>query len=158
MPVGVSGLTSGVSAIAAGANHTCAIVSGGAKCWGSGVRGQLGNGARSSLTPDDVVGLESGVRMIAAGSNHVCAITAAGGVRCWGDNQFGQLGNGSTTGSSTPVDVVGLASGVVAVSAGGQHTCAIMSGGKAMCWGGNQFGQLGIGSTKGSTTPVAVRA
>jgi alpha-tubulin suppressor-like RCC1 family protein len=157
IPVGVSGLTSGVSAIAAGMNHVCALVSGGVKCWGSGVQGQLGNGGRTSLTPVDAVGLASGVRTIAAGGGHNCAITSTGAVKCWGDNDFGQLGNGSTTDSSTPVDVVGLPRGVVSLSAGIQHTCAITSSGKAMCWGGNQFGQLGNGTTKGSMKPVAVR-
>jgi alpha-tubulin suppressor-like RCC1 family protein len=105
----------------------------------------------------DAVGLASGVRTIAAGGGHNCAITSTGAVKCWGDNDFGQLGNGSTTDSSTPVDVVGLPRGVVSLSAGIQHTCAITSSGKAMCWGGNQFGQLGNGTTKGSMKPVAVR-
>jgi alpha-tubulin suppressor-like RCC1 family protein len=156
-PIVVTGLASGVTAVVVGANHACALVGAGVKCWGSGIDGQLGNGGRSSLTPVDVIGLTAGVKSIASGSNHVCAITGAGGVQCWGDNNFGQLGNGSTTDSSTPVDVVGLTSGVAAVSAGGQHTCALTRAGRALCWGGNQFGQLGTGSTKGSTKPVPVR-
>jgi alpha-tubulin suppressor-like RCC1 family protein len=156
-PVVVSGLASGVSAVAVGANHACALVGGGVKCWGSGIDGQLGNGARSALTPVDVTGLTGGVKAIASGSNHVCAITGAGGLKCWGDNNFGQLGNGSNADSFAPVDVLGLTSGVIAVTAGAQHTCALTRAGKALCWGGNQFGQLGIGSTRGSPKPVPVR-
>jgi alpha-tubulin suppressor-like RCC1 family protein len=165
-PVGVAGLGSGVKRIAAGGGHSCALTSaGGVKCWGSDSYGQLGNGTWTGNvggtgpfpTPIDVIGLTSGVRAIATGANHTCAITTAGGVKCWGNNESGQLGNGSTALSTTPVDVAGLTSGVVAITAGGSHSCAITSADKAKCWGSNQFGQLGNGSKKASTRPVDVR-
>jgi alpha-tubulin suppressor-like RCC1 family protein len=144
-PVAVSGLASGVAAISAGWQHTCALTSAaGVVCWGAG--GTLGDGTTTTrLTPVAVSGLASGVAAISAGGGHTCALTSAGGVVCWGYNGGGQLGDGTTTTRLTPVAVSGLASGVAAISAGGEHTCALTSAGGVVCWGANYLGQLGDG-------------
>lgn len=190
IPVSVSSLSSGVLSVSAGGipnqtyigylqggMHSCAVtISGGAKCWGSNRRGQLGNAALliSRLTPFDVTGLTSGVATISTGGSneyfswghsysidaHTCAVTANGGAKCWGANDWGQLGDGTpltsqSRSSSTPVNVSGLSSTVASIAAGGNHTCALTVGGGVKCWGGNGNGQLGDGTTTTRNVPVA---
>ena len=158
-PVDVVGLSSGVVAVVAGMGHTCALTSaGGVKCWGSDGVIQFGDGMTFAqrTTPVDMVGLSSGVVAVAAGWSHTCALTIAGGVKCWGDNLVGQLGDGTRTARPTPVDVVGLSSGVVAIAGGRHHTCALTSAGGVKCWGWNGSGQLGDGTTTARPTPTDV--
>lgn len=147
-PVDVSGLTNGVAAIVTGASHSCAqTAAGGVKCWGLNGNGQLGDGtATQRLTAVNVTGLTSGVAAITAGLSHTCALTTGGGVKCWGLNTYGQLGDGTTTQRLTPVDVSGLTSGVTAIAAGQNHTCALVSGVGVKCWGQNNEGELGDGT------------
>lgn len=150
-----------VLAIGVGREHACALLSGGrVKCWGDNAHGQLGDGTRTQrASAVDVVGLPNDIRAIALGYLHTCAITATNGLKCWGYNEDGQLGDGTTTERLTPVDVVGLGSGVQAVAPGGLHTCAVVSGGAVTCWGANYFGLLlGDGSTEDRAIPGDIPA
>jgi alpha-tubulin suppressor-like RCC1 family protein len=157
-PTAVSGLGSGVAAVAPGWYHTCAVTAGGgALCWGWNGSGELGDGTSTQrLAPTPVVGLGSGVAAIVAGGYHTCALTLVGGVVCWGQNYYGELGNGTTVGGLTPTAVSGLTSGVAAIGAGYQHTCALTIGGGVVCWGRNGFGQLGDGTRVDRSTPTPV--
>jgi alpha-tubulin suppressor-like RCC1 family protein len=158
LPANVTGLTNGVVKVASTYYYACALTfSGGVKCWGRNWNGELGDGTQTNrLTPVDVSGLTSGVSQIGPGGLHTCAVTSNGGAKCWGYNSFGDLGDGTTTRRLTPVDVDGLSSGVAEVAAGYHHSCARMSQGRVKCWGRNNSGQLGNGTTSNSTTPVNV--
>jgi len=144
--------------LAASYYHTCSIVGGGGvKCWGRNPFRQLGDGTSvDHAAPVDATVLTSPAAAVATGTNHTCVITPAGGVKCWGLNKYGQLGNGNTVDSAEPVDVVGLNSGVVAITAAHRHTCVLTTSGAMKCWGGNAQGQLGNDSTTDSSLPVDV--
>lgn len=144
------------AAISTMQGHTCALLNTGAvKCWGSNSDGQLGDGTTTNrLTPVTVSGLGSGVSAIAVGANHSCAVLNTGAVKCWGNNQYGKLGDGTKTSSSVPIDVSGLSSGVSAITAGANHTCALLRSGGVKCWG--DAGKTGDGSGLERVTPVDV--
>jgi len=145
--------------VAPGYLHTCALMRAGTvRCWGHGGFGQLGYGNTNTIgdnenpaTAGDVpVGGQ--VVQVAAGWYHTCALLDTGAVRCWGYNGNGQLGYGNTNpigdneapASAGDVNVGGL---VVHISAGRDHTCALLNTGAVRCWGYNGFGQLGYGNT-----------
>jgi alpha-tubulin suppressor-like RCC1 family protein len=138
----------GVTRVAAGGNVSCVLASGAVYCWGANGQGQLGRGFTSfgSATVTGVSAL-AGATDVAVGAAHVCALRTGGAGSCWGGNDLGQAGDGTTaTPRTTPVIVTGL-SGVSGLVAGGDHTCAVQSGGQPVCWGDNSFGQLGDGTT-----------
>ena len=158
-PVPVAGLSSGVKSVSVGGTFACALTTpGGVRCWGSGSLGQLGDGQlTSSYVPVTPTGLASGVAAVAAGAQHACALMTAGGVRCWGWNNYGETGDqsGATT-TPQPIEVAGLPTNVVGVYVGGYHSCAVTSTGDAWCWGENQVGQLGDGTTVDRAAPSPV--
>ncbi|MCL1876914.1 hypothetical protein FWF74_02700 [Candidatus Saccharibacteria bacterium] len=104
--------------------------------------------------------LPTDVVQVSAGSQHTCVLDLGGRAYCWGNNGGGRLGNNSTSNSSIPVAV--NTSGVLSdkvltqISAGDRHTCALDLDGKAYCWGKNESGQLGNGTTADSSVPAAV--
>jgi alpha-tubulin suppressor-like RCC1 family protein len=160
IPVRVTGISS-ATAVAAGNDFNCALLASGAvRCWGRNVYGQLGNGTTTnSSVPVTVKGI-SNATAVATGAFFSCALLASGAVQCWGMGLHGELGNGSPVpweNSSVPVSVAGIST-AVAIAAGGYHACAVLSGGSVQCWGANEEGQLGNGSTTPleSNTPVPV--
>ena len=157
-PVNVVGLSSGVASVTAGNFHTYALTTaGGVKCWGYGLYGELGDSQFHS-TPFDVPSLQTGVQSLVAGGNATSAILSDNSLECWGRNESGELGNGTITDTPTPTNVVGIPEGVLSVDmdSGSSHACAATTLGAVKCWGQNNFGQLGDGTTTNSLTPVAV--
>ncbi len=147
--VDVVGLSDNVTAIAVGANHSCALrTDGRVQCWGYNRDGQLGDGTTVDRNvPTDVIELPAEVIAITAGDNHSCALTKERQVKCWGSNFTGQLGDGSTVNSTRPVAVDNLTGVVNMIAAGGIHTCAALQAGGVQCWGNNSSGQLGNQAT-----------
>lgn len=148
--------------VAAGRNHTCVVREDRTvACWGKNAEGQLGTGDLApSETPRTVPGL-TGVASIVAGGSHACALGEDRTVRCWGSNSHGQIGNGESGPGlvvATPVLVTGT-DRVVALSAGANHTCAVLADGAVACWGANEEGQAGaatVGAGAHLATPTLV--
>ena len=166
MAVSTGGVLAGttLTQVSAGGLAACALSSAGAAyCWGLGSSGQLGNGGTSSSGQPVTVSAR-GVRFgeISVGYNDACALTMAGAAYCWGYGSDGELGDGGTSSSGVPVAVstTGVLSGLTLtqISTGYEHTCVLSTAGAAYCWGSNNDGQLGSGSTASSGVPVAVHS
>ena len=148
--------------IDAGTAHTCGLTSDDAAyCWGSNSRGALGNGTTiGSSVPVPVTGGHSFQRIAAGGFTfgQTCALTTADEAYCWGDNERGQLGIGSAdlNPHHTPEPVSGGLTFHALTAGLGRHTCGLIAGGAAHCWGENSFGALGNNSTSDSPVPVPV--
>jgi alpha-tubulin suppressor-like RCC1 family protein len=155
-PSTVSGITN-ATAISVGFNYSCALLADGTiKCWGENGEGELGNGTvTDAATPVTVSGITTATA-VAAGQFHTCALLADRTVKCWGTNVSGQLGNGGTpTNFLTPVTVTAINT-ATAISAGAQHSCALLADATIKCWGDNSTAQLGIGNQLRVTGPVTV--
>ncbi|OFZ26582.1 MAG: hypothetical protein A2381_12705 [Bdellovibrionales bacterium RIFOXYB1_FULL_37_110] len=158
-------ILSDVEAIYAGAEHACAVQKGDLYCWGRNNQGQLGIGSSGNyqIAPMLITGLSSSKKayLMALGRSHTCALYD-GGVQCFGSNVYGQLGSGSDAVSMKTVPVVGdfvsglgANAGVVQITAGDDHTCALLSMG-VKCWGRNVEGQLGDSTNVYKNIPTDV--
>ncbi|MBN1439621.1 MAG: hypothetical protein JW929_09450 [Anaerolineales bacterium] len=157
-PVTASGLAYGATALAADGGQTCVITDRNlVMCWGNNKYGQLGDGtAEVRKLPVVVVGLTLKPAAIGVGWNHTCVVDAEGEMACWGWNYYGQLGNGMRTTSTVPLRADAMMGGIVRIALGWGHVCSIADGGGAQCWGLNEFGQVGDGSTADSYLPIDV--
>jgi len=143
-PEPITGLESGINQIVGRDKLVFAITNDGSLyCFGAS-NNRCGS-AFSVTTPQLVTGLDPGVATVATGEKHACALLTDGSVKCWGSAN--QLGSGEAVPfvEYTPVSALTLGSGIVNLSAGANHTCAVRDSGKVTCWGTNYYGQLGIG-------------
>jgi len=146
-----------VTQLAAGRDHTCALLEGGAvRCWGRGGTGQLGYADTDNIGDDETpasagdVAVGGTVTEIAAGGFHTCALLEDGAVRCWGQNTNGAtghpdwetIGDDETPASAGDID---LGEKAIQITAGGWHSCALLESRSVRCWGANWNGQLGYG-------------
>ncbi len=152
--------------IAAGESHTCGLTAAGAAwCWGRNNFGQLGttlnlNTSMPTPTPQLVAGDVVFASLIGGGT-HTCGLTAAGAAYCWGNNDRGQLGTTLELSTGVPVTAPTPVEGnliFISLTAGHAHSCGLVAGGGAYCWGSNVIGQLGSAteSSQPSPTPKAV--
>jgi len=150
--------TPGVTQVATGWYHTCALTTAGAvHCWGRNNYGQLGQGNTAQIgdneLPSTIPAVDIGTKAqaLVAGENHTCALVEGGKVRCWGRATAGQLGlaavnNIGDNEQPWSVSDIPLGAAAVALAAGRDHTCALIDGGKVRCWGAATYGQLGHGN------------
>ncbi len=159
-PVQIPGISDAV-AVAAGNGFTCVLqAQGSVSCFGARALGSLQE-ENGSPAPVAVSGIENAIAISAGGGStngHACAVLATGEVQCWGIDTKGQLGpNAGSVTNGTPVGVTGI-QGAVGISAGGEHSCALLANGGVKCWGANSNGQLGNRTMTDSATPVEVYA
>lgn len=96
------------------------------------------------------------VLSIAGGGEHTCALLSNGTVRCWGNNRHGGLGNGTITVQFESSVQVATIDAARQIAAGVGSTCASLADGTVRCWGDNEYGQLGNGTTTKTVVPVVV--
>ncbi len=158
--VGDGGVLQGVTSVAAGFRHTCAVAMGRVYCWGGGealaIPSTATGGAGGLPTP---IVIDAGVLdTVAVGWRHACVIgVGVGQVTCWGWNENGMAGQ-SPSRTEVPPSLVSGIVGASQVAAGERHTCALIDGGVS-CWGGDMEGQLGDGeaSSAARSTPELVQ-
>ena len=169
---GIDGVSSKATEIAVGSGFACArLTNGSVRCWGANNFGQLGNGGSAGSSRPVVVRASAtanltGVTALAVGASHACVIVGTGTnarVRCWGSNSSGQLGDGTATGRRYATLCSGFQGGVRAISAGANHTLALVPTtvrppSSAATWGLNSSGQLGIGALGSRMVPTVVVA
>jgi len=155
-PTLVSGGLSFVQ-VSTGNDHTCGLTTDNvAYCWGWNGHGRLGDGTTEQRgTPTPVTG-GLNFTQVSAGAQHTCGLTAGNFAYCWGRNFRGELGDGTTTQRTVPTPVMGGLSFTQVSPGENFHTCGVTTGNDAYCWGLNDHGRLGDGTTTQRAVPTLV--
>ena len=165
--------------ISAGYDHVCALLeNNGVKCWGGNAHGQLGQGHTDNIGDDNLhevgnlidvdLGDSRTAKRVAAGRHYSCAILDNNDLACWGDRSNNKLGIDTDANNPNIGDESGemgdsltathlVSQDAIGINLGGESTCVVKKGGTLSCWGGNDYGQLGLGHSdqKGSTTTTS---
>ncbi len=158
IPVHVATLGNDVAAISAGFVHACALKTDDTVwCWGNNSYGEIGIGSfvTPQPTPQQILVVPT-AKKVSAGGFFTCAIDSSDKLFCWGDNGDGHLGIGNYDNQHTPIEVTTLGTGVIEVDTSVRAACAIKTGGAVWCWGWQEHGRLGNGSTAAAGQPLPV--
>jgi len=145
--------------IEAGEAHNCGLKSDGSLwCWGLNLYGQIGDNTDTAKVLPTQVNPGTSWSAFAVGADFTCGVQTDGSLRCWGNNQFGQLGDGSNDNRWVPTQLGGFGSydQWVSVFAGFHQACGIRTDGGLSCWGFNEGGELGDGTTADKNVPTAI--
>ncbi len=153
-------LTGAITSASAGFQFACAIAGGAVSCWGTNGNNQLGSaGATSEGTVYPVPGVPNPATVSVGLVGTVACAISGSDAYCWGANNFAQLGHAANTGGDITCNSTPCSSGPVKVPVGtsvdgvetsGFVQCAHATSNKLVCWGYNQFGNLGLGYSTGA--------
>jgi alpha-tubulin suppressor-like RCC1 family protein len=146
------------ASISAGGSYTCGILlSGETYCWGHNTAGTLGDGTTLDRgEPAPVTGQHQFIQVSAGTLANTCAVDTNGDAWCWGNNTYGQIGDGTVGGQKNVPTLVSGGIHFISISTGLGHVCGITTDSSAYCWGSNQLGQLGDGTTQDHSIPTRV--
>jgi alpha-tubulin suppressor-like RCC1 family protein len=136
--------------------NACGIRAGKLSCWGTNLYGQIGNTNSAPIGTLVQVGTASDWTDVSAGAFSTCGTRARGALYCWGTNLDGEIGDGTNTTQLTPTrEATNSTWKQVALGLGAQ-VCAIRVDGALFCWGNNDTGEVGDGTTTDRNTPTEV--
>ncbi|UXR66222.1 hypothetical protein EZJ49_08165 [Bdellovibrio bacteriovorus] len=137
--------------VSVGGTHACGVTNTGTlKCWGINTYGKLGTGDVANYYIPTVIDAGTPYQSVSAGTTHTCAVTTSGQLKCWGGDDFGAIGNGAASGNVLTPSVIDAGTSYTQVAVGEQMSCAVTNMGTVKCWGLNNNGRLGVGTTNPS--------
>jgi len=146
-----------VASVKCGYFRTCMLMKDGTiLCWGQNNYGQLGDGTKVNRSRPTRIPTFFNAGGVFVGGRHTCATRSDRSLYCWGFNFYGQLGDGTTEDQPSPVIITRLGTGVASVAPGESHACAVKSDGTLWCWGKNDDGRVGDGSTNLRRLPFSL--
>ncbi|MBM4413179.1 MAG: hypothetical protein FJ040_07020 [Chloroflexi bacterium] len=165
MPWGSFSSINGFTGITCGLNPSNKLY-----CWGKNDFKQLGTIWNNFYDGPMAVFADHTFTQVSPGSTHICALKSDGVVYCWGSNLYGVLGSGGLlydssmlypvvfepTSVQMPISIEDPDIKFAKISSGYAISCALTTTGNAYCWGRNDYGQLGNGTTSDASAPVAV--